>query len=75
MNLGGVDVSLDDIQDRHVLPFSGWCADHDVVWMEKSSHHIQDSRFSDIRHLPFNSQWSVASHKEMASGGWNQRSH
>ncbi len=75
MDLSSVNITLNDVQDGHVLSFSGRSADHDIVWMKQSSHNIQDSGFPDVRHLPFNGQRSVTSHEEMASGSWNQRGH
>ena len=48
MDLCGVDFSLDDVEDGHVLSLLGVCADHDVVGVQQPPHHVQHSGLLDI---------------------------
>lgn len=75
VNLSGIDLSLNDVQNWHVLSFSRWSTDHDVVGMEQSSHDVQHSGFSDVWHLSFDGQWSVSGHQKVASWSWDQWGH
>lgn len=75
VNLSSIHITLNDVEDWHVLSFSCGCAHHDIVWMQKSSHHIQYCGFSYVSHLSLNGQWSVSCHKEMTPWSGNQWSH
>lgn len=66
MDLSGVDFSLDDVENGHVLSLLGRRADHDVVGVQQPSHHVQHRRLLDVGGLLLDSERSVASHEEMA---------
>lgn len=48
MDLSGINLTLYDVEYGHVLSLFGGSTDHDVVWMKKSPHNIEDSGFFDV---------------------------
>lgn len=40
VNLGGIDISLDDVQNRDVRSFPGCAANHDVLGLKQTAHDI-----------------------------------
>ena len=47
VDLGRVNLALDNIQDRHVNSFLGRTRNHDVFRLEQSSHDIENGGLSD----------------------------
>lgn len=72
VDLGGVNLTLDNVKDGHVLSSFCWSTHHNVIWVQQPPHHIQDGSFLDVGGLFFDSQRSVSRHQKVASRGGNQ---
>ena len=48
VNLRGINLSLDNIKNRHVLALFGWRTDHDVIGMQQSPHNVKNSGLFDV---------------------------
>lgn len=73
VDLGGIDIPLDDVQNGHILPFLGGRADHDVGGMQQSSHDVEHGGAPHAGGLLFHGKRGVACHQEMAPRSGDQR--
>ena len=76
MNLGGVHLALDDVEDGdvavvQVLPVRAR-ADHHVLGLQQPPHHVQHRRLPDVGRLLLRGERRVASHQEVEARGGDQ---
>ena len=76
MHLSWVNLTLDDVKYGDVamvqLVSVGSSADHHVLGLEQSPHHVQDRRLPDVGALLLRGQRGVARHQEVEPGGGDE---
>lgn len=70
MNILGVNLALDDVEDRDIAALLAWvCRDHAVLGLEKAAHDVQDGGFPHGLGLldVVASERSVGGHEEVTA--------
>lgn len=74
-HFSGISLSLDDVQDADIAArFTRRGRDHAILWLQKSSHDVEDSGFPDGLGLfdIIARKRGVGGHEEVASWGWDE---
>ena len=75
VNLGGVDIALNNVEDRDVGAFLHTAVGQDVLGLQKTAHHVKHRGLADRLHPCVDGQGSVTCHQEMAARRRDQRSY
>ena len=73
VDLSGIHITLDDVENGNIAAFLHTRVYQDVLWLKQSAHHIQDCCLSHGRINPtVYGQRCIASHQKVTSWGWNK---
>jgi len=72
VDLRGVDLTLDNVENGDITSLSRRGGNHDVLGLQQTTHHIQHGRLTNRTALAINRQRGVSSHQEMTTRGGDQ---